>query len=78
MNLITVLVEPTGSKISVRPGISLLEAAHKAGVTIRSEWGGKAACGKCRVIVPDKNAVTGITEDENKHLSLLPADDPAS
>jgi len=69
-NLITVLFEPTGRKINVRPGISLLEAAHKAGVTIRSECGGKGACGKCRVMVPDKNAVTGITEDENKHLSI--------
>lgn len=34
------------------------------------ERGGKDACGKCRVIIPDKNAVTEITEDENKHLSL--------
>ena len=69
-NLIAILFEPTGRKINVRPGISLLEAAHKAGVTIRSECGGKGVCGKCRVIVPDKNAVTKMTEDENKHLSL--------
>jgi len=69
-NHITVLFEPTGRKINVRLGISLLEAAHEAGVTIRSECGGKGTCGKCRVIVPDKNAVTEITEDENKHLSL--------
>ena len=69
-NLITILFEPTGRKINVRPGISLLEAAHEAGATIRSECGGKGACGKCRVIVSDKNAVTEITEDENKHLSL--------
>jgi 2Fe-2S ferredoxin len=63
VNLITVLVEPTGSKINVRPGISLLEAARKAGVTIRSECGGKVACGKCLVIIPDKNAVTRTIED---------------
>jgi uncharacterized 2Fe-2S/4Fe-4S cluster protein (DUF4445 family) len=69
-NLITVLFEPTGRKIDVRRGISLLEAAHKAAVTIRSECGGKGVCGKCRVIIPDKKVVTEITEDENKHLSL--------
>ncbi|MGD0996149.1 MAG: ASKHA domain-containing protein [Candidatus Bathyarchaeia archaeon] len=69
-NLIAVTFEPTGRKINVRPGISLLEAAHKAGVTIRSECSGKGACGKCRVIVRDKSAVTEITGDEDKHLLL--------
>jgi uncharacterized 2Fe-2S/4Fe-4S cluster protein (DUF4445 family) len=69
-NLIAVTFEPTGRKINVKPGISLLEAAHKAGVTIRSECSGKGTCGKCRVIIRDKSAVTKITEDEDKHLSL--------
>ena len=68
-NLIAVLFEPMGRKINVRPGISLLEAAHKAGVTIRSECGGNGVCGKCRIIIPDKYTVTEITEDEKEHLS---------
>jgi uncharacterized 2Fe-2S/4Fe-4S cluster protein (DUF4445 family) len=68
-NLITVMFEPTGRKINVKPGVSLLEAAHEAGVTIRSECGGKGECGKCRVIVRDKGAFTEITEEEEKHLS---------
>jgi uncharacterized 2Fe-2S/4Fe-4S cluster protein (DUF4445 family) len=69
-SLISVMFEPTGRKTNVKPGVSLLEAAHNAGVAIRSECGGKGACGKCRVIVRDKSAVTEITEDEDKHLSL--------
>jgi uncharacterized 2Fe-2S/4Fe-4S cluster protein (DUF4445 family) len=73
-NLITVMFEPTGRKINVKPGISLLEAANKAGVTIRSECGGKGTCGKCRVIIRDNSAVTDITEDEEKHLSLREVD----
>jgi uncharacterized 2Fe-2S/4Fe-4S cluster protein (DUF4445 family) len=68
-NLIAVIFEPTGRKINVKPGISLLEAAHGAGVAIRSECGGKGECGKCRVIVRDKGAFTEITGDEEKHLS---------
>ena len=68
-NLITVMFEPTGRETNVKPGISLLETAHKAGVTIRSECGGKGECGKCRVIVRDKRAVAEITGDEGGHLS---------
>ena len=68
-SLIAILFEPEGRKITVAPGVSVLEAAYKAGVAIRSECGGKGVCGKCRVIVPDKNAAAVVTEDENKHLS---------
>jgi uncharacterized 2Fe-2S/4Fe-4S cluster protein (DUF4445 family) len=73
-NLIAVTFEPTGRKINVKPGASLLEAANKAGVTIRSECGGQGVCGKCRVIVRDKSAVTEITGEEEKHLSLREID----
>jgi uncharacterized 2Fe-2S/4Fe-4S cluster protein (DUF4445 family) len=68
-NLIAVTFEPTRRKINVKSGITLLEAARKAGVTIRSECGGNGTCGKCRVIVRDKSAVTEITGEEDEHLS---------
>jgi len=66
---ITVIFEPEGRKVRTTSGTSIFETACKAGVGIRSECGGKGNCGKCRVVVRDKNAVTKVTEAEIKHLS---------
>ena len=66
----TVVFEPDGRKLRVDSGTSIFEAARKTGVLIRSECGGRGLCGKCRVIVADKNVLTEITEAETKHLSL--------
>jgi len=66
---ITVIFEPEGRKVRTTSGTSIREAAFKAGVGIKSECGGKGICGKCRVVVRDKNAVTKVTEAEMKHLS---------
>ncbi|MGB9854315.1 MAG: ASKHA domain-containing protein [Candidatus Bathyarchaeales archaeon] len=67
---ITVVFEPEGRKVRIDSGTSIFEAARKSGVIIRSECGGRGLCGKCRVIVADKNTVTEIRETEKKHLSL--------
>lgn len=67
--LITVLFEPEGRRIEAEVGDSLLEVAYSAGIGIRSDCGGKGLCGKCRVIVQDKSAVSEPTEAEMKHLS---------
>lgn len=66
---LTVTFEPDGRKVRTASGTSIFEAACRAGVGIRSECGGKGICGKCRIVVRDKNAVTKVTEAEVKHLS---------
>jgi len=66
---ITVIFEPEGRKVEASSGISVLEAAYKAGVAIRSECGGMGRCGKCHVIIPTKKAVEKATEAEKRHLS---------
>jgi uncharacterized 2Fe-2S/4Fe-4S cluster protein (DUF4445 family) len=66
---ITVIFEPEGRKVRTASGASIFEAAYKAGVGIKSECGGKGKCGRCRVVVRDKNALTKVTEAEMRHLS---------
>jgi len=48
---VTVLFQPQGKKVFVLPGTSLLEAASRAGLTLKSPCGGNGTCGKCRVRV---------------------------
>ena len=43
--------EPSGLKVKVRTGTTLLEAAHRAGIYLSSICGGDGYCGKCKVIV---------------------------
>ncbi len=40
---------PSGERISVRSGATLLEAAYRAGLRIDAPCGGGGVCGKCRV-----------------------------
>ena len=67
--LVTVVFEPDGNKIRTQPGLSLLEAAVKAGNRIRSECGGNGKCGKCGVVVKDQGPLTGLTVHERRLLS---------
>jgi uncharacterized 2Fe-2S/4Fe-4S cluster protein (DUF4445 family) len=48
---VAVSFEPHGKKVFVLPGTSLLEAASRAGLTLKSPCGGNGTCGKCRVRV---------------------------
>jgi uncharacterized 2Fe-2S/4Fe-4S cluster protein (DUF4445 family) len=45
--------EPSSLKAEVPCGMSLLEAAHKAGIYLSSICGGDGYCGKCKVIIDD-------------------------
>ena len=45
----TVSFQPSGRRVSVLPGTSLLEAAERAGIILQTPCGGKGTCGKCRV-----------------------------
>ncbi len=40
---------PGGRRVSVQPGITLIEAAARAGLVIDTPCGGGGTCGKCRV-----------------------------
>jgi uncharacterized 2Fe-2S/4Fe-4S cluster protein (DUF4445 family) len=48
--LIQVILEPMGSRLRVKPGLSLLECAQLAGVEINAVCGGNGTCGMCKVI----------------------------
>jgi len=67
--LITVTFEPEGRRVKVPPDTSIFQAASEAGIGIRTECGGEGTCGKCRVIVKNKNAVSEVTDAETTHLS---------
>ncbi|MEM2815576.1 MAG: ASKHA domain-containing protein [Candidatus Bathyarchaeia archaeon] len=66
---LTVIFEPYGRRVKVKPGTSIFEAARKAGVRIKSECGGRGFCGKCKVVVADKNGLNDLTETEKRLLS---------
>ncbi|MFX0078868.1 MAG: ASKHA domain-containing protein [Candidatus Hermodarchaeota archaeon] len=66
---IIVIFEPEGRKVITVLGASIFDTASNVGVDIRSECGGKGTCGKCRVIIRERKAVTEITEVERNHLS---------
>jgi uncharacterized 2Fe-2S/4Fe-4S cluster protein (DUF4445 family) len=50
---VTVEFQPTGKRVDVKKGSTILEAAQAAGVEIRSVCAGVGACGKCKVIVEE-------------------------
>lgn len=66
---VTIVFQPDGKRISVTTGLSILEAAKKAGVGIRSECGGMGICGKCRIIVLAKSGLSPLMEIEKEHLT---------
>jgi len=66
---ITVTFEPEGRRVRVTPGTSIFQAAREVGVGIRSECGGEGTCGKCKVIVKNRNAANEVTDIEMEHLS---------
>jgi len=67
--IITVTFEPEGRRVRVPSETSIFQAAREAGVGIRTECGGEGTCGKCRVIVDNKSAVTEVVDAEKAHLS---------
>lgn len=59
---------PMKCMVEVKRGANIFNTAMEAGVSIRTECGGKGICGKCKVIIHNKNAVNALTEAEIKHL----------
>ena len=66
---ITITFEPEGRRGRVALGTSIFQAAREVGVGIRSECAGEGTCGKCKVIVKNKNAANEVTDVEREHLS---------
>jgi len=58
----TVTFTPDGMSVEVDAGVTILEAANKAGVYVNSLCGGEGVCGKCRVIV-QKGQVRGASTE---------------
>jgi 2Fe-2S ferredoxin len=53
---VTVVFQPGGRRAVVNRGVTLLEAARKAGLTIATRCGGKAGCLMCKVTVDRQHA----------------------
>lgn len=70
MNRYKVTFLPDRNEIEVDEGITLFEAAEKAGVYLNSLCGGEGVCGKCRVQVikgnvkADENSIVFFSRDE--------------
>jgi 2Fe-2S ferredoxin len=66
-----VTFQPSGKKIVVRPGTSVLEASRKAGVAIRTRCGGKAACLMCKVYAKAGDGLSPVQDNERRKLAGL-------
>jgi len=64
-----IVFEPYGRRVEVDEGESILEAAKRASIGLRSECGGMGLCGRCRVIVENPEAVTPPTDAERRLLT---------
>jgi 2Fe-2S ferredoxin len=59
---------PEGKKVTVRPGTSVLEAARKARIHIRTRCGGKAGCLMCKVTQLSEGGLSPMGEAEQRKL----------
>lgn len=69
----TVVFKPSGRSAAVRRGVTLLEAARTAGVSLTTRCGGKAGCLMCKVAV-DPTAAEALSspgEAERRKLGPL-------
>lgn len=62
---------PDGVRIRVKPGTTLLEAARKARVPVRTRCGGMAGCLMCKVKVADQQGLGPLTRQERIKLGPL-------
>ena len=66
---VKILFEPYGRKVEAQIPSTILEVAQTNEIGVRSECGGKQACGKCRVMVKDQTGLNGLTVKEKLILS---------
>ena len=58
-----------GLRVDAYPNETVLDAAIRGGVGLRSECGGTQVCGKCRIQVRDQRGLTPATPNERKLLN---------
>jgi ferredoxin, 2Fe-2S len=67
-----VMFQPEGKKVSVRPGVSLLDAARRARVQIRSRCSGGLSCLMCKVrVIEGAGGLTPPQANEKAKLGEL-------
>jgi uncharacterized 2Fe-2S/4Fe-4S cluster protein (DUF4445 family) len=69
----TIIFEPAGIRLLCEEPLTAADAARTAGLSIRSECGGKTVCGKCLVRL-EQDHPSSITEAEKNHLTASQAD----
>lgn len=60
--------QPSGKRIAVSNGTSLLEAARQAGIQLSGTCNGQGDCGQCCVRIVE-GQVTAMTVEELEHLT---------
>jgi uncharacterized 2Fe-2S/4Fe-4S cluster protein (DUF4445 family) len=66
---VVLMFKSDGAKSEFNRGTRILDAIREIGLNIRSECGGRGACGKCRVIVQESSSFSEITDVERELLS---------
>lgn len=62
---------PSGRSARVRRGTSVLDASRRAGVSIATRCGGKAACYMCKVMVRPGSELLPMGDEERRKLAGL-------
>lgn len=75
MSRLEVTFQPSGTRIDVSAGETVIRAAIEAGIHINASCGGDGVCGKCRVMIEQGNIKGGVSEhlseeDRNKGYRL--------
>ncbi|MCY9517129.1 2Fe-2S iron-sulfur cluster-binding protein [Paenibacillus apiarius] len=64
--------EPQGIEIEIKHAVSLLDAARRAGVSVRTRCGGKAGCLMCKVNVDgEERVLTPPSSPEQRKLGVV-------
>jgi uncharacterized 2Fe-2S/4Fe-4S cluster protein (DUF4445 family) len=59
-----ILFEPIGRIVIIERGESILDAAIRNSIGLRSECSGAQKCGKCKVVIRDQTGVTALDKNE--------------
>ena len=65
---------PINRTIKARTGVTILQAARKAGIPIVTRCGGNASCFMCKVKILDQSGLQEMTEQEKNKLSFSAED----
>jgi uncharacterized 2Fe-2S/4Fe-4S cluster protein (DUF4445 family) len=69
--LCTLVFQPFGTRVTIREGKTLLQAAQEAGVHIPAYCGGEKTCGKCKIKLVEGNFEHHQISSSASHLSQV-------